>query len=388
MFTRTRSVATVLTVVLLSLVPAAPADAEPSPALDEARSGQGIRLSWGPVFNNPLGSVAEQRRILTYLADVIDATPPGAVIRAAVYGFTDDAVARALHRAADGGVQIRMVLDSSRRSEPSLRLQQRLGNDVRADSYVVFCNHSCRGTAGGNHTKFFLFSEAGGADDVTLVTSANTVGETVDEQWNDLYSVAGASPVYDSFVRVFEQMKYDEPVPRPYVAAYQESHLQGFYPAPGAGRTAPDPWLDYLDPVRCNGAKRAGLGGHTRIRVAMSAMHGSRGLAGAGRLVALRRQGCDVKVIFGAAPGDDVRRVLSAGRVPWRGTNYRRVHTHQKLLIVNGVIGSDPWATRVFTGSHNWTDQAADRDEVVLGIKDARTAQLYTQNWNYVWRRG
>lgn len=375
-------------VVLLSLIPAAPAGAEPSPVLGEAWSAPGNPLSWGPVFNNPLGSVAEQRRILTYLAAVIDATPSGAVVRVAVYGFTDGAVASALHRAADRGVQIRMVLDSSRRSGPALGLQQRLGNDVRADSYVIFCNHSCRGTTGGNHTKFFLFSETGGADDVTLVTSANTVGETVGEQWNDLYGVAGATPVYDSFVRVFEQMKYDEPVPRPYVAAYQASYLQGFYPAPGAGRTVPDPWLDYLGPVRCNGAKRAGLGGRTRIRVAMSAMHGGRGLAGARRLVVLRRQGCDVKVIFGAAPGDDVRRVLSAGRVPWRGARHRRVHTHQKLLIVNGVIGSDPWATRVFTGSHNWTDQAADRDEVVLGIKDARTAQLYTQNWNYVWRTG
>lgn len=356
--------------------------------LGEVRPPLGDRLSWGPVFNDPLGSVADQRRILTHLAAVIDATPPGAVVRVAVYGFTDGAVASALHRAADRGVQIRMVLDSSRRSRPALGLQQRLGNNVRADSYVIFCNRSCRGTTGGNHTKFFLFSEAGGAADVTLVTSANTVGETVGEQWNDLYGVAGATPVYDSFVRVFEQMKYDEPVPRPYVAAYQQSYLQGFYPAPGAGRTAPDPWLDYLRPVRCGGAKRAGLGGHTRIRVAMSAMHGRRGLAGARRLVALRQQGCDVKVIFGAAPGDDVRRVLSAGRVPWRGARHRQVHTHQKLLIVNGAIGSDPWATRVFTGSHNWTDQAADRDEVVLGIKDARTAQLYTQNWNYVWRKG
>ncbi|WP_109506120.1 phospholipase D-like domain-containing protein [Nocardioides speluncae] len=388
MTTRVRPVATVLTLALLSLIPAAPAGTEPSPVIDQAGPAPSFRPAWGPVFNDPLGTVAEQRRILAYLVRTIDAAPAGAVIRVAVYGFSDGPVARALHRAADRGVRIRMVLDSSRRSKPALGLQRRLGNNVRAASYVVFCNHSCRGTTGGNHTKFYLFSEAGGVADVTLVTSANTVGETVDNQWNDLFSVAGASPVYDSFARVFEQMKHDEPVPRPYVEAHQASYLQGFYPAPGAGRTAPDPWLDYLDPVRCTGAKRAGLGGHTRIRVAMSAMHGGRGLAGARRLVALRRQGCDVKVIFGAAPGGEVRRVLTAGRVPWRGTRHRWVHTHQKLLIVNGVIGRDPWATRVFTGSHNWTDPAADRDEVVLGIKGARTARLYTQNWNYVWRRG
>lgn len=347
-----------------------------------------FRPIWGPIFSNPMGDLGAQRRILEYVIKVIDGAPRGGTIRVSMYVFNDRSVWRALKRALDRRVRLRIVLDGHDTPPPADELRERIGSDPDAPSYLVSCEKSCRGETGVNHQKFFMFSSSAGVRHVVLVSSGNMTGGNVDQEWNDLFSVGGSKPVYDSFDAVFEQLKLDKPVSRPYVEAEQRSFSQGFYPARGIDNGGRDPWLDYLDDVSCSGAARPGLKGRTKIRVSMSAMHGDRGRSGAHRLAALAGDGCDVKVIFGASSGEGVRTILTNGGVTWRMSRHRGLRSHQKMLLINGKIGDDSLATRVYTGSLNWTDSAVNRDEVVLGVRTLHTMRLYTQNWYYMWRYG
>lgn len=360
-----------------------------SPAQPVPSYPKPFRPIWGPVFNNPTGDLGAQRRILEYVIKVVDGAPPGGTIRVSMYVFNDRSVWRSLKRALDRGVRLRIVLDGDASPPPPAdELQERIGSDPQAASFMVGCEKSCRGETGVNHQKFFMFSSSAGVRHVVLVSSGNMTGGNVGQEWNDLYSVAGSKPVYGSFGAVFNELKLDRPVARPYIEAEQRSFVQGFYPARGIPDGGRDPWLDYLGGVSCTGAARPGLRGRTKIRVTMSAMHGDRGRRGARRLVALREAGCDVKVIFGASSGKGVRGILTRGEVTWRMSSKKGLRAHQKLLLISGKIGDDSLATRVYTGSLNWTDSAVNRDEVVLGVKNLRTMQLYAQNWYYMWRYG
>lgn len=363
--------------------PAVASTQQPVPSYPEP-----FRPVWGPVFNNPMGGVGAQRRILNYVVKVVDGVPRGGTIRVSMYVFNDRAVWNALNRALDRRVRVRIVLDGHDSPPPADEMRERIGSDPDAPSYLVDCEKSCRGETGVNHQKFFMFSSSAGIRHVVLVSSGNMTSGNVDEEWNDLFSVAGSKPVYDTFDGVFEQLKLDRPVARPYVEAEQRAFSQGFYPARGIDSGGRDPWLDYLDDVSCRGALRGGLGGRTRIRVSMSAMHGDRGRTGARRLAALAGDGCDVKVIFGASSGEGVRTILTKGGVSWRLSSHRGLRSHQKMLLINGKIGTDGMATRVYTGSLNWTDSAVNRDEVVLGVKGERSMKLYAQNWYYMWQHG
>lgn len=345
----------------------------------------------GGVFNNPLGTSEEQRRVLAYVVKTVDATPNGAVIRASLWALGDRALLWALQRAHARGVDVRMVIDGHRESEPALELQSALGSDPSASSYLVFCKSSCRGERGQNHTKFFMFSESGGKEAVTLVTSANATGYNVDQLWNDLYSLPRSRAVYDTFFRVFEQMKRDTPVSPSHVSeTTARGFLLNFYPFPKA-TDVDDPTLRILDKVTCLGATDGtGVGrkGRAKIRIAMSAWHGNRGLAAARQLAALQERGCRTRVILGSGSGKGVRTILTSGGIKWRMSSHKKVHTHQKLLLISGVYEKNTHARRVFTGSHNWTDRSLLRDEVVLGIPGRRAHRDYEANWTFIWNNG
>ena len=76
-----------------------------------------------------------------------------------------------------------------------------------------------------------------------------------------------------------------------------------------------------LSLVRCRGAAHgAGWHGRTVLRVSMHAWNGERGVVLARRVVALRAQGCNVRVLAGVGFGRRVRSVLARGDVPLRQT--------------------------------------------------------------------
>lgn len=67
----------------------------------------------GPVFNDPLGTPAQQKAIFTQLVQLIDATPAGAQIRGSMYEFNDQEVANALLAANSRGVDVKLIVDDS-----------------------------------------------------------------------------------------------------------------------------------------------------------------------------------------------------------------------------------------------------------------------------------
>jgi hypothetical protein len=379
------TVATVLATTLVAttlVIATAPARAQAPAAAVAAK-----RPAWGPVFNNPLGGEAAQRRVLDHVIRAVDATPKGAVIRVSQWAFGDRALMWSLIRAHERGVFLRMVIDGHRVSKPSREVAARIGTNRRKKSFIVHCERSCRGERGQNHTKFFQFSKTGGREAVTMVTSANATGYNVNQLWNDLYTVFERD-VYDSFRRVFEQMKWDRPRDPSYVRQSFPRYEVRFYPFPGVtDRT--DPTLRPLNRVGCRGATgAAGHKGRTVIRVSMSAWHGARGLAMARKLGELSRAGCGIRAILGSGSGEGVRDTLTRNGIAWRRTRHKHVNTHQKMMLIRGVIGGDTSAYRVFTGSHNWTDSSTHRDEVVLGTRRAGAVRRYEQHWVFMWQNG
>jgi hypothetical protein len=118
------------------------------------------------IFNNPLGTTAEQQAIRTQLLQYIGSSPTGASIKVGLYHFWDEEMAQALADAHKlRGVAVQIILDestvSSRPSDQSYGiLSQALGIDTTQDSFVSTCpaGKSCLGRPefgkSINHNKF------------------------------------------------------------------------------------------------------------------------------------------------------------------------------------------------------------------------------------------
>ena len=85
-------------------------------------------------------------------------------------------------------------------------------------SGTKLCAHSCRGTTGIAHTKFYLFSQAGAATNVVMYGSANLTDLAATNQWNDIFTVVGNPEMYSFMVNTFNQMWADVPQPAPYMS--------------------------------------------------------------------------------------------------------------------------------------------------------------------------
>src|ERR1700709_1386620 len=107
----------------------------------------------GATFNNPDGNRAQQLRIFRLVNKTIDAVPRGGTIRVAVFSFTEKATGDALLRARARGVRVRIIFDDHKVYKQESRLRRALGKNPNARSFVLYCHHACRGTAGDMHDK-------------------------------------------------------------------------------------------------------------------------------------------------------------------------------------------------------------------------------------------
>ena len=342
----------------------------------------------GAIFNRPLGSVADQRRIFTHVNNTIAAAPGGSTIRIAVFSFSEKATADRLIAAKARGVKVQLVFDDHTKYTQELRLQKALGKNANASSFAVFCHQSCRGTSGGNmHDKVFLFSQAGHAANVLMVGSDNLTGYNATRQWSDVYTIANDPAMYYTYAGFFDQMKYDRPS-----GGFYEPEINGYQTQfyPDAGTTeATDPLTLMLNGVTCTGAA-AGTGaeGATLVRLSQHAWNGSRGVYLARHVVALRAAGCVVQVIYGVGTGSAVKSILSHGDVQLSPIRHPKARTHQKTFMVSGNYEGNPAAQVVFTGSHNWSNGALKRDDVMLRIDDPAAYQQYAANFDDIWNNG
>lgn len=337
----------------------------------------------GPLFNNPLGPLQGRWTIFNKIKRSIENTPKRGTIRIMSWNVMSMSAVNTLIAASKRGVRVRVLMDIKNSTElpnPSwvkLRSGLRASNGKRAAgrrSIAKVCHGSCRNNGGDAHSKYFLFSQVGERKRVIEEGSANLTAAAAINQWNDLYTTAGRTKMYQFYVDVFNQMWQDKPVKNPYVTGTFGNIEVAFFPFRGKFATE-DPVLGRLQQVKCTGAtkKYGNSRGRTIVRAAPDVLRGKRGMAIAQQLKTLYNQGCDVRLVY-TVMGKDVFHYLKArtgrGPLPIRhlvqdinGDGEFDNYFHLKALTVNGSYGKSTTTRFVLQGSSNWSDYAAASDE-------------------------
>jgi phosphatidylserine/phosphatidylglycerophosphate/cardiolipin synthase-like enzyme len=351
----------------------------------------------GPLFNNPRGNKEARARIIRHIIDAIDHTPRYSTIRIAAYSFDRPDVADALIAANHRDVDVQMVLNDNWTSTQTLRLRRQLGTDPNQRSFVVICKAACRGGAGNQHMKFYLFSKTGTAKDVTMIGSANLTGYGAFVQWNDMFTINNNFDIRDLYTKIFEQLVRDRHVATPYYARTVGGYENHFYPHPD---TTPDndPEMRRLAKVRCTATGGTGHNGHTVIRITMYGWNQDRGLYLADKVADLDRRGCDVRVLLSDG-GGKVYRHLKAGGVLVKSADLDlngnpddgfedsgyELFTHEKFMLLSGGYGASTATWNVWTGSENWSNVALINDEVTIRVPYRTAFEKYRSNFDYIW---
>lgn len=349
----------------------------------------------GALFNDPLGKFADRRRLFIHIRRSISSVPPGGAIRIAVMSFADKRIADALVAAHRRGVRVKLIFAGANVYPPMQRMLDVLGQNTSARSFAITCEASCRGTKGQMHAKYFSFSRtAGGSAYVTMVGSNNLTAHNSDDQWSDLYTVEGDRKYHRAYNAWFRQMKRDTPIEDPYVRKFVGRNQISITPVDLKAEN--DPIRIALSRVHCEvtqgeldpDAEEPDAIVRTRIRIAAHAWNEERGKAIARDVAALSRAGCLVQVFYGVGTGPAVRAILTQGGVTISNGTHKGIHTHEKMMVIKGAYGRRLDTIRVWTGSHNWSDRAPGRDDLIVYTKDQAVGQAYIDGFKYMWKNG
>ncbi|MFD6275572.1 phospholipase D-like domain-containing protein [Streptomyces sp. NPDC060209] len=360
----------------------------------------------GPIFNNPLGTAAEQNAIRTKILDYVGSSPAGSSIKVALYHLWDQGVAQALADAHQRGVDVQMVLDestvSSRPSDAGYGiLRDALGTDTTQGSFVTLCpaGKSCLGRtefgASINHNKFWLFSQVDGASDVVLQTSSNLSPSAYSAFWNDAYVVAYNTGIYNAYSGYFTTLVGKDWQNWRYTSSSWSPYKVYFFPYyPGTGNSTDTIW-NTLDNVTCT-YTQDGATKHSKVRVAMFKFT-RQGVAD--KLVALKNAGCSVELVYSSTDSKDSSGTAGTWETLHSASGFSPVcyyddHdsnsataariVHSKYLLIDGKY--DGTVNKVlWTGSHNYSGPALrENDEALLKVDDSAAHDAYVANFNAV----
>lgn len=354
----------------------------------------------GPVFNDPNGTVEQQKVIRTRILELIHGAAPGSDIKATVYHFWDIEVARALVAAhTERQVDVQVMLDQSSADLASSTTYQTLldalGGDRTQPSFAGLCpehpddatgatSKSCLGDpadgASISHNKFWLFSDTGGSQNVVVQTSSNLSSASWNKLHNDAFVLTDAS-VHASYAAYFTEMaamdwqswQYTtQPTSGPYKPY--------FFPRTSAGDTVVS-ILNNIDSCTYTGAD--GQDRPTRVQVGMFKITRQ---AVADKLADLAVQGCDVRVVYAESDAGTWDALHAPdGSLAVRCHNFdddgdpatSREYIHSKFLLIEGAyygkVDKIAW-----TGSHNYTGPAlTENDEALLKVNDDTVHDVY-----------
>lgn len=370
-------------------------------------SAQAMTPQPGPQLNNPLGNAKTKRVLLRQVNGSIDSAPPGSKIRISSWNMRNWYAVKSMIRAHQRGVSVQFIMDrgNANRRIPNKffnKLHQGLarGNAGRTPDMVSFamrCARSCRGTTGISHTKFYLFSQAGAANNVVMYGSANLTDLAATNQWNDLYTVVNDPAVFNFMQNIFNEMTLDRAQPVPFRQQAFYGLTLAIWPSVGPGSSA-NPVLDDLNQVVCAGAA-PGTGngqGATQIRIGITATLGQFGLDIANKLHQLWNQGCDVKIVY-AVMGNNVLTAFRAGG-PRGGVPLKQVvqdfnhdgvydrYLHTKFMAISGNYAGNRGNFVTINGSSNWTPVALVSDESYGHVAGPGVFNRYAGFVNYWFR--
>jgi hypothetical protein len=348
----------------------------------------------GAKFNYPLGTRTQQRILFTHIIRSINSTTPGSNIRIAVFSFADPRTADALIAAYRRGVHVRLVFNSTSVYPSMKRVRDVIGTDTDASSFVVFCHQSCRGTGGQMHAKYFSFNRVGSERDVTMVGSNNLTNHNSVAQWSDLYTVVNDKPYFLLYRHWFGQLKRDTPVVQPYETKSSGDDVVDF--APLKLSEEPDPILTAIKPMACEytdgdvdpASTTPDKVRYSKIWIAAHAWNGTRGRRIAQAVAAKERAGCRVEVFYGIGMGGAVMDILRAADVAISPGRHQHVRTHEKLMIFQGTYAHVAGSSLAWTGSHNWSNRALGRDDLIVRISDPVVTAQYIAQYKWMWHHG
>ena len=400
--------AVVLLVVLalcVVMVPSAQAEEPPLSYTPRTRA----------LFNNPDGTRAEQLTLMTEVLNAVKSVPAGSIIRIAAYSFghptaeekfADDLV-KALIAARDRGVQVRLLIDSAHYGDtdtPQLRaLRKALGTDRSKSSYIRTCKFGCMSSKTSYmHSKLYLFSRAGSAKHVSMISSANPAETGISKSWNNTYTIANNKTLYDANVDNFNDMLpdrtntdyYHTVSAGPCQPADSPAATCKLYYYPRAGSTpTSDTIYNILSDITCTGASSGyGVNGKTEIKISAYVWTINR-LYLAEKLTSLKGKGCDIQVIY---PSDNVDTNVTTellkkniqvynGRFDRDQNGENDLYPHSKLLMINGVYQGNPKVKVVYAGSWNLTSNSLRQsNEVMLRIPVDKVYDEYEANFAYI----
>ena len=364
------------------------------------------------VFNNAAGSKAAERRIQTVLDNTISSVPGCPTgqagcqtITMAMYLFSEKSTADRLIAAHKRGVNVRFLIDNGAWDTSQVkRLRKAFGTSRSASSFVVKCN---RGSCMSDypyatiHVKYYLFSQAGTAKNVSIISSANPHRVNIYNSFNNTHVIPNDPAIYDHLMTYFNDMIKNK-----------QNHTYGngkdltsgkytlyIYPQRRivAGKQYPIiQYLDVLKTVKCTTASNMGSKGRTVVRMSMWGFTNPR-MDVAKKLWSLHNSGCkvDVSLNRGRASRSIMKQLLKKskkyGKIKlydaWKDKNrndYAEQYTHHKAMIINGnVMGKNQRV--VWTGSQNLTSNGSlYNDDMVLRITDSPTYFAYSNNFSYI----
>jgi hypothetical protein len=259
----------------------------------------------------------------------------------------------------------------------------------RDGSYVKRCEGSCRGKGGNMHSKFYLFSRTKSSHHVVMVSSSNLNRGGARLGWNDMYVVKRRKDLYRGFKAMHRLMTDDVRAGGDKVQVKAGPYVARFFPMRNASKST-DPTLRDLKRIRCRSAF-----GRTRIHISMFYWKGKRGSYLLDEVADLARDGCRVKIVYGAPSrllAERMRNLarrhlidLWDSRWDYDGDGLSEVRTHAKYVLVKGTVGKDRRAFRVWTGSQNWVAGSLSRsDETTLNIGLRSAYEGYLKNWDRI----
>jgi phosphatidylserine/phosphatidylglycerophosphate/cardiolipin synthase-like enzyme len=368
------------------------------------------------VFNNPVGTAAQQQAIQNRLVELIDGAPAGSTIRMAMFYATDPTIPNALVAARGRGVNVQAIFDDAELENDTIYsiLSAGLGTNLSASSWLLVCpaGRGCIGnrTLGSveslNHNKFFLFSSTGGASNVVVQSTANLhTGRDGLRGWNAALVLVGNTAIYQAYVGYFEDLKarvvnnnyYDTGRP-PLASGDAKVHFYPRHESNGQPYNDPseDTIMTVLNHIQCKGNSVVGTqdGTHrTIIRVNMTIF--SRAYL-ASKLWDLDNQGCYVEVVMRYNPSasaevSSMRALLKSTSSSYDGPAVKyycltdSVWTHAKYLQVEGKYYGVPDRTITWIGSHNWSyNSLRQADEVLLQLEDQNIFAAFRINFRTV----
>lgn len=345
------------------------------------------------VFNYPSPGVPDLG-ISQALADLIDATPSGETIHLSYFVMqTGHPALDALLRAHERGVVIKAVLDSGDGQKPKknntidaafAQLAEQLNGDASGGSMAMQCRHSCitDDPDSINHNKFAIFSKTGTAENVVFQSTGNLrVDGSGDSAYNAAVIMRGNTPTYTQYLGYFDDLAQRRGVANDDYWSYRPPVTSGsvtahFFPRGDGG----DNIADAVRTVNCSAQP-------TAIRV-MAAYFSRASLRRA--LRDLAGAGCTVQVL---ARQDTISRTfcdrLDPSKVAIkiaRSPKKDRVTIHAKYILIDGSYGGGMDQTITWMGSHNFTDNALERnDETFVQFSDRQVNDQFLGNWARLW---